>query len=160
MANCEPKALTALVADADREYLSLLASLLQEAGCTPICFERGQPALAALRQRSFDILVMAARMPDVDGLTICAAARAWHGDHPVIVLLSTRNHRNDRVMGLDRGADDCIDKPVDPDELRARIEAKIRRVFGRTRPQEPYPARNQSGAAGGLRLVQVNRGTG
>ena len=160
MANCEPTALAALVVDANREYLSLLASILQEACCTPICFERGQPALAALRQRSFDILVMAARMPDVDGLTICAAARAWHGDHPVILLLSTRDQRNDRVTALDRGADDCMDKPVNPDELRARIEAKIRRVFGRTQPQAPQSARVQTGAAGGLRLLQANVGTG
>ncbi|HZB94725.1 MAG TPA: response regulator transcription factor [Herpetosiphonaceae bacterium] len=160
MANCEPKALTALVVDADPECLSLLASLLQEAGCTPSCFDRGQQALAALRKRPFDILVMAARLPDVDGLTICAAARTWHGDDPVILLLSTRSHRQDRVTALDRGADDCIDKPFDPDELRARIEAKIRRVFGSTRLQAPRPGRTRASAAGRLRLLQVNGSTG
>jgi DNA-binding response OmpR family regulator len=137
MSNCEPEVLTALVVDADREYLSLLAAILQEAGCTPICFERGEPALAALRQRSFDVLVMAARLPDVDGIAMCIAARELYGDHAAILLLTTKDRINDCTTALNQGADDCVGKPFDVNELRARIEAKIRRVFGNTCSQIP-----------------------
>ena len=83
-------------------------------------------ALARLRARSFDLLVLDVMMPGADGIDVCEQLRAGGGDIPVL-MLTARDAVRDRVVGLEAGADDYLVKPFANEELVARIRALLRR---------------------------------
>ncbi len=89
----------------------------------------GGIALAALRERPMDLIVLDVMMPHVDGIEVCRRVRA-SGDDTPILLLTARAAVGDRVEGLDAGADDYVTKPFALDELLARIRALLRRSTG------------------------------
>jgi CheY-like chemotaxis protein len=72
-------ALTALVVDDEIPLLQLLGESLEEAGFTPTCFGLGAPALAALAQHRFDLMVIDIGLPDMNGMQICKSARERYG---------------------------------------------------------------------------------
>jgi len=78
-------------------------------------------------QNRFDLLVLDVMLPGADGFAICHAARQ-HGFDGGILMLTAKSRTQDRVEGLDKGADDYLVKPFDPDELLARVKALLRRV--------------------------------
>ena len=119
---------TALVVEDDGANLALLDELLREDGFAPTCCARGQPALTALAQRPFDLLLIDLALPDLNGLDICAAARELYGDAPVIVIVTADDRPRRWVTALELGADDCIGKPFDVNVLLAHIHAKLRQV--------------------------------
>src|SRR5919202_4646503 len=121
---------TALVVDDDAAILELLAEVLQDAGFTPTCFTRGQPALATLAAQSFDLLLIDLWLPDLKGFALCQAARDWYGDAPTVMLITADQRVTGWITALDLGADDCLGKPFDIEELLARIGAKRRRAGG------------------------------
>jgi DNA-binding response OmpR family regulator len=127
VANTEETAPSVLVVEDDPALLELLAEELQDAGFTPTLCTRGQPALATLAAQGFDLLLLDQRLPDLPGIALCQAARAWYGDVPVVILLMADEHVSQWITALELGADDCVGKPFDIEELRARIEAKGRR---------------------------------
>ena len=86
----------------------------------------GAAALATLREQPSDLLVLDVMMPHVDGLTVCRTMRA-RGDRTPVLMLTAKHEVNDRVAGLDAGADDYLVKPFALDELLARIRALLRR---------------------------------
>jgi DNA-binding response OmpR family regulator len=126
-AHNERRAPTALVVDDDAATLELLAEVLQDAGFTPTCFTRGQPALATLAAQSFDLLLIDLWLPDLKGFALCQAARDWYGDAPTVMLITADQRVTSWITALDLGADDCLGKPFDIEELLARIGAKRRR---------------------------------
>ena len=93
----------------------------------------GTEALALLADRSPDAIVLDVAMPDVDGLEVCRRLRAA-GDRTPVLMLTARDAVDDRVAGLDAGADDYLVKPFEFDELNARIRAVLRRHAGRAEP--------------------------
>ena len=119
---------TALVVDDDRAIRQLLADLLQAAGFATISLGQGRPAIEVLEQHCFDLLVADIRLPDMNGLEICEVARERYGDATVVVMITADNRIEQEITALDLGADDFLDKPFNPDELMARINAKLRRV--------------------------------
>ena len=125
----EPTMPTALVVDDDPAILELLAEVLQDAGFSPTCFTRGQPALATLAGQGFDLLLIDLWLPDLKGFKLCEAARDWYGDAPAVMLITADQRVTSWITALDLGADDCVEKPFDIEELLARIAAK-RRVRG------------------------------
>jgi DNA-binding response OmpR family regulator len=90
-------------------------------------------AMAAVRVARFDLLLLDRRLPDGEGLNALPRLRAAQPGVPVIVLTAL-DAVPDRVHGLDAGADDYVAKPVDFDELRARIRAALRRPGGARLP--------------------------
>lgn len=87
----------------------------------------GARALALVGATSYDLLILDVMLPDIDGFDICRAVRS--GGHSVpILMLSARSHVDDRVRGLNTGADDYLTKPFDYAELSARIRALLRRA--------------------------------
>ncbi len=76
----ERAAPTALVVDDDAAILELIAEVVREAGYTPTCSTRGQPAFATLAQQRFDLLLIDLWLPDLNGLELCQATRRWYGD--------------------------------------------------------------------------------
>jgi DNA-binding response OmpR family regulator len=75
--------------------------------------------------REIDVVVLDLRLPDIDGLEVLCRLRA-RGLHVPVVILTARGEIEDRVRGLDLGADDCVAKPFSIDELAARLRARLR----------------------------------
>ena len=115
-----------LVVEDDRTTADLLALYLRHAGYRVDVETTGNGALDRLARESFDLLVLDVMLPGVDGMAICRDVRA-HGGPPVI-LLTARALEDDRVKGLESGADDYVAKPFSPRELVARVAAVLRRV--------------------------------
>jgi DNA-binding response OmpR family regulator len=92
--------------------------------------EEAELALDAL---PYDLLLLDLGLPRKDGLDILHDLRSSGSSLPVIIL-TARDAVSDRIRGLDRGADDYLVKPFDPDELAARIRALMRRRNGRIEP--------------------------
>jgi len=86
----------------------------------------GETALERVRSRAFDIVILDVMLPGIDGFAVCAGIRARRLDVPIL-MLSARGLIEDRVRGLDTGADDYLTKPFAFSELIARIRALLRR---------------------------------
>jgi len=89
-------------------------------------FEDGTSALKSIQLRAPDAIVLDLQLPDIDGLEVCRRIRRA-GDATPILMLTARDAVNDRVEGLDVGADDYLVKPFDLAELLARLRALLRR---------------------------------
>ena len=87
----------------------------------------GQQALDLLATSAFDAIVLDVAMPRVDGLEVCRRLRAA-GDRTPVLMLTARDAIDDRVDGLDAGADDYLVKPFALRELLARLRALLRRL--------------------------------
>jgi DNA-binding response OmpR family regulator len=86
----------------------------------------GESALAHAREKPPDIVILDLLLPGMDGFAVCAQLRRLYPDLPIL-MLSARGMVDDRVRGLDAGADDYLTKPFDFSELRARLRALLRR---------------------------------
>ena len=93
----------------------------------------GASALHALSSEPFDLAVLDLGLPRMDGLQVLRELRDRHQAVPVLVL-TARDGIQDRIAGLDAGADDYLIKPFDSAELKARIRALLRRSAGRAEP--------------------------
>ncbi len=87
----------------------------------------GREALEALTERTADAVILDVSMPEIDGLEVCRRLRAA-GDRTPILMLTARDAIDDRVKGLDVGADDYLVKPFALRELQARLRALLRRA--------------------------------
>lgn len=105
----------------------MIADHLRERGFAVDAFGRGDQALAAARVASIDAVVLDLGLPDTDGLQLLAALRVMHADVPAIVV-TARDGLDNRLLGLNSGADDYIVKPFNLLELEARLRAVLRRV--------------------------------
>ena len=93
----------------------------------------GEVADAALRSQSYDLVLLDLGLPRCDGLTVLRSLRSRKQRIPVLIA-TARDSMQQRVEGLDAGADDYVGKPYDLDELLARIRALLRRAAGRAEP--------------------------
>ena len=110
----------------------ILAGLRHD-GYTVDWITQGQQAASALKSAEFDLLILDLNLPGKSGLDILRELR--HNKNPLpVLILTARDTIEDRVMGLDTGADDYLVKPFDLDELLARIRALLRRSQGRSQP--------------------------
>lgn len=106
---------------------------LQAEGYAVDWVQDGNSALIALRTTSFSLVILDLGLPGKDGLSVLHEVRALKMHIPVLVT-TARDTVQDRVAGLDAGADDYLVKPFDLDELSARIRALLRRAAGRSEP--------------------------
>jgi DNA-binding response OmpR family regulator len=101
--------------------------------CEPV--GDGRQALQRSEQERFDLVVLDLMLPGLDGLALCRAVRNGKVNHDVpILMLTARRDENDKVVGLESGADDYLTKPFGVRELVARARALLRR------PRQPAPA--------------------
>ena len=102
------------------------ASFLRQAGFSVDVAATGEAALQLAAQNPYDVAVLDILLPGVDGLEVCRRLRAQ--DHPARIILATaRDAVEDRIAGLDLGADDYVVKPYALGELVARVRALLRR---------------------------------
>jgi two-component system OmpR family response regulator len=109
-----------------REYLQAEAHVVEWCRCL------GE--VAALRNEPFDALLVDWQLPDGSGLD-WVRTRRRQNDHTPVLVMTARDMLDDRVRGLDSGADDYMVKPFDPEELSARIRAITRRAGGSGSPK-------------------------
>lgn len=112
--------------DDERPLRSALRRALTLEGFQTLESESGEGAIAVLRERSVDAVVLDVLMPGIDGLEVCRRLRAA-GDRTPILMLTARETVDDRVAGLEAGADDYLVKPFALQELIARLRALLRR---------------------------------
>lgn len=99
---------------------------LKQYGYTVDWLKDGQAALRFMKSETFDVILLDLNLPRVSGLTVLRELRA-NGISTPVLILTARDSIEDRVKGLDSGADDYLTKPFDLDELSARIRALQRR---------------------------------
>jgi two-component system OmpR family response regulator len=127
-----------LIVEDDAPLASGLSRILEAEGHAVDVTERGEDAVAAASQEHFDLVILDIGLPRMDGFEVLRRLRAAEKPIPVLVL-TARDAVDDRVRGLDLGADDYLAKPFDFGELLARLRALVRRV------PEPRPARLEVG---------------
>jgi len=118
-------AATVLVVEDERKLRELVRSYLERAGFTVLSTESGAEALTLAASAAPDLVVLDLGLPDVPGETIARELRAA-GSTP-IVMLTARSAEEDRIRGLELGADDYVTKPFSPRELVLRVQAVLRR---------------------------------
>ncbi|MDG1170217.1 MAG: response regulator transcription factor [Sulfitobacter sp.] len=112
------------ILDDEPEIRRLLTDVLEEAGFETLSFGRARAFEAALAKRTPDVCLVDLSLPDTDGLTLVHRLALEQG--AVVIIISGRAQVQDRVTGLELGADDYIIKPFDPAEVVARIRARLR----------------------------------
>jgi two-component system response regulator MprA len=120
---------TILVVEDDAAVREALERALGFEGYVVDSARDGAIALSMLKEHEYGLIVLDVMMPHLDGLETCRRVRA-SGDRVPILMLTARTTVDDRVEGLDAGADDYLAKPFSLDELLARIRALLRRSFG------------------------------
>ena len=105
---------------------------LRQEGYTLDWLQDGINALHALRHEPFDLVVLDLGLPRLDGVELLRRVRLDGNAVPVLIL-TARDATEDRIAGLDAGADDYLIKPFDLNELKARLRALLRRSAGRAR---------------------------
>jgi two-component system response regulator MprA len=118
-----------LVVEDDHAVRDALERALSFEGYSVAVARDGAIALSMIRENAYDLIVLDVMMPHLDGLETCRRIRAGGDDVPIL-MLTARTAVDDRVEGLDAGADDYVAKPFSLDELLARIRALLRRSFG------------------------------
>jgi two-component system, OmpR family, response regulator len=144
---------TAVIVEDDAEIRSLLDEVLTQAGFTTYTAVDGLSGVDLVTRTDPLVTTLDVSLPDIDGFEVCRRIRAV--SNTFVVMLTARTDEIDALMGLDAGADDYQTKPFRPRELRARIEAILRRqrrdnlgaTPGNGSPAEP-PVPNHPGSVG------------
>lgn len=117
---------TILLVDDEPRLLSLVKAYLTQAGYQVLTAANGREALLISRLEKPDLIILDIMMPEMDGYEFMRRHRQER--NTPIILLTARVEEEDRVIGLELGADDYVNKPFSPRELTARVRALLRRV--------------------------------
>jgi len=122
-----------LVVEDEKSIREAVTAYLEKEGYWVTAVADGQAALDAFEKRTFDLVVLDLMLPHVSGEDVCRAIRDT-SDLPII-MLTAKGELEDRVLGLELGADDYLVKPFSPRELVARVRALLRRAHVGEEPQ-------------------------
>lgn len=123
-----------LVVDDDDRIRTLLKRFLTDNGFIASLAANGEEARRLLRSVEFDLLIVDVMMPGISGFELTEKVRA--GSNVPILLLTARGLPEDRIAGLERGADDYLSKPFEPRELLLRVNALLRRARPQARDRQ------------------------
>lgn len=124
----------ALIVEDDLDLRRQLSLQLADKGYTVEECETGKDALFMGREYEFDVAIVDLGLPGLSGLEVIRGWREAQRDFPVLIL-TARGHWQDKVEGLESGADDYLVKPFQPEELTARLNALVRRAAGHAKPR-------------------------
>lgn len=116
-----------LVVDDDKKIVQLVSLYLRREGYRILPAFDGQEALELARSQQPDLIVLDLFLPELDGADVCRLLRAE--SRVPIIMLTARATDDDKLLGLDLGADDYLTKPFNPRELAARVRAVLRRTL-------------------------------
>lgn len=115
-----------LVVEDNPDIVDMLKVMLGAEGYTVLTATDGAQALATIKHEPLDLIILDLMLPIVDGLEVCRKTRDV-SDVPIIVL-TAKTGEVDKIVGLNTGADDYVEKPFSPGELIARVRAQLRRA--------------------------------
>ena len=118
-----------LLAEDEVDVNNVVTRYLKKNGYSVDSVLDGEEALDYLEYSEYDLVILDIMMPKVDGFEVIKKLRD-KGNHTSVLMLTARDSADDKVKGLDLGADDYIVKPFDFNELLARIRAVVRRKYG------------------------------
>lgn len=124
---------TVLLCDDSKALHDGLASYLSEQGFLVVSAYDGETALERLRKFPVDVVLLDVMLPGMDGFEVCREIRRRSDVY--IIMLSARGEEDDRVRGLETGADDYVVKPFSPREVTIRIKRALRRLNPREEPK-------------------------
>jgi DNA-binding response OmpR family regulator len=143
---------TILLVEDEPRTAELIAASFSACGANVWHAETGADARAIVRTARPDVIVLDLSLPDVDGLVLCPRLHAEAEDVPIIIC-SDSTDRRDMLLAFKLGAEDFVTKPVDIDELQARVEVAVRRsARGRS-----TRLRDLGGSADGLERTQLGQ---
>jgi len=123
---------TILVVDDDPRTTEIVKAYLKRDGHAVVVAADGLEALNQAREKRLDLIVLDLMLPGIDGLGVCRTLR--QESNVPIIMLTARTTDQDKLKGLDCGADDYVTKPFSPGELAARVRAVLRRLPGERGP--------------------------
>jgi two-component system OmpR family response regulator len=118
-----------LLVEDDLPLAEALLALLVSSGHAVDCVHDGEAAKALVATEEFDLMILDLNLPELDGLSVLKTMRA-EGNRAAVMILTARGAAEDRVRGLDLGADDYMAKPFDIREFEARVRSLLRRQAG------------------------------
>ena len=124
-----------LIADDDKNICELLRLYLAKEGYETVIANDGEAAVAAFEKEKPNMVLLDVMMPKMDGWEVCRRIRA--ADNTPVIMLTAKGETFDKVLGLELGADDYMEKPFDSKELVARVKAVLRRY----KPAAAVPAK-------------------
>lgn len=139
----------AVVIEDDADIRNLLQAILEQAGFRTFACENGADGIQCVRTNQPILTTLDISLPGIDGFEVARQIRSFSTTY--IIMLSARDEEIDTLMGLDAGADDYLTKPFRPRELRARIEAMLRRYHlakAEQVPADPAAATTPSPSGG------------
>jgi DNA-binding response OmpR family regulator len=143
-----------LIVEDERTLREGLTDLLSAAGHEVVAHENGRPAVSCGTHEAFDLVLLDLMLPDLDGVEVCRRLRRARPSLPIL-MLTARGSEDDKVAGLEAGADDYLTKPFAVRELLARIQALGRRATAV--PAEPEIL-EADGCVIDLGRLEVDRG--
>lgn len=117
--------LEVLMIEDDLELATILSEYLKAHNINVTNYDEPYTGMSAINTQHFDILLLDLTLPNLDGLEVCK--RVAKEKNIPIIITSARYDINDKVLGLEYGADDYLSKPYDPKEMVARIHSVLRR---------------------------------
>jgi len=123
---------TILVVDDDQKTVDLIRLYLKKDGYRVLAAYDGRTAIDLARNRRPGLIILDLMLPKIDGLDVCRQLRAE--SQVPIIMLTAKTTENDKLIGLDLGADDYVTKPFSPRELVARVRAVLRRGMAESDP--------------------------
>jgi two-component system OmpR family response regulator len=118
-----------LLVEDDLPLAEALTALLQQAGYALDWVTDGASAEALVMVERFDLVILDLNLPEMDGLSVLRAMRS-RANPAAVMILTARSAPQDRILGLDLGADDYVAKPFDVGEFEARVRSLLRRQAG------------------------------
>ena len=127
-----------LIVEDELDILNLLLYTFENEGFEPYGFEDGEQALESLEEKVPDMILLDLMLPGMDGLEVCRRikSKSKTKDIPVL-MLTAKSEVDDRLTGLEHGADDYLTKPFSPRELVLRVQGLLRRGHP-AQEEEPY----------------------
>ena len=141
---------TVLIVEDEKNIVDIVRFNLQREGYDTLEAYDGEAGLALAREKKPDLILLDVMMPKMMGFDVCRALRA-EGDNVPVIILTAREEEEDKILGLEIGADDYITKPFSMRELMARVKANIRRTAMSAIPAAVVAETGMS-AGGGLTI--------
>ena len=124
-----------LIVDDDKKTVDLIRLYLEREGYQVLTAYDGQEALELARQRTPSLIILDWMLPKIDGPAVCRILRSESA--VPIIMLTARTTEEEKLLGLDLGADDYVTKPFSPKELVARVRVVLRRMGQQEREELP-----------------------
>ena len=142
---------TVLIVEDEKAMADMIRFNLENKGYATLTAYDGEAGLAMALEKNPDLILLDVMLPKLLGFEVCRILRE-KGDHVPVIILTAREEEDDKVKGLELGADDYMTKPFSVRELLARVQANIRR----TAMQQSAPAGEEMQAGGGLTINPEN----